>query len=136
MSELTLPTRTDLWSMRKWQVKLILPQTDNNGHDLSHELDQVFNEIMDITGGYTLLPDADGVWLDNISGQIFPDDVMVLYTTFDYDRTDILDAIRAHVRPWCDTLRQESLYCFLTEGYDISQASSEAREAHPEAVTL
>lgn len=129
-----MATQNDPWSKEKLQLTLQLPYTDNNGVDLSAEVYQVKQEVLAITGGYTVVQQAEGAWLDNNTGRTYYDGMQILTTTFDADRKDIAMKLRNKVRPWCDLLRQESLYTLLSTVLDVSQASSEALATY-DAVT-
>lgn len=129
-----LPGNSSAWLKEKYQLMLLLPLQDNDGQSLLVERAAVKEEVFQIVGGYTELPQGVGAWWDNNTNEAMYDDVYPLLISFDADRTDILDTLRDRIRPWCDMLRQHSLYCVLTKIVDISQASSEALETY-DAVT-
>lgn len=116
----------DPWSQSKLMFTFNLPYVDNNGAGLAAELEQVKRELLEIAGGYTVAPNAEGAWLDNNTGLVHYDPMMVVTVTFPSDREDIEMALRNKVRPWCDLLRQESLYTLLSPVLDVSQASTAA----------
>lgn len=83
---------------------IVLPLADNDGNSLWDELNTIFDTILELAGGYSVVP-QDGVWKD--AKRTYVDKSLRVLVVSSLETDTLIEKCLPH---WCRQLRQQCLY--------------------------
>lgn len=87
------------------EITIILPVQDNDGVDLSEEIELVKEQVRIIAGGYSILAQS-GEWEED--GKVYKDESLRLVTVV--EKNEQVEALRDMAIIACSLMRQQAMF--------------------------